>query len=514
MDGARTVINDGILYLTKGAIVAVQDAGAPAPAGFDAADAVDTKGTIFPGLIELHNHIAYNVLPLWQVPGPFTDRNRWANLAEKRQRVTAPMAVLAGTPELLPAVARYVECKCLFGGTTTTQGFRLNNAGGAVRYYKGLVRNVEQTEDPALPNAGGRIPDVAKKEVADFLKNLKKWKCYFLHLSEGTDPATRAHFTDLELANGWAITNALAGIHATALESQDLDVLKQHGASVVWSPLSNYLLYGATMNVKAARAKKLPIGLGGDWSVSGSKNVFGELKVARLVSEDLGAGFSDVDLVATVTSAAAAILRWEAVLGSLEMGKRADLLVIKTTASDPYAGLLDAHETDIQLVVINGVPRFGTATLMKQAGIKKTEKVKIGGAERRLHLEQKDVDEAVGKISFAKARSTLKKALKDLKKLAKKVDAKRHTAIAPDPEEWHIALDEMATGDFATDPGTAGPVGQLQALGLGAVTLESLVSPIVLDPPTVADDSKFLDALDQEHNLPAYLRQGLRQAYT
>src|SRR5205814_7293624 len=127
---------------------------------------------------------------------------------------------------------------------------------------------------------------------------------------------------------------------------------------------SNYLLYGATMDVKSARAKQLPIGLGADWSVSGSKNVFGELKVARLVNAALGAGFSDADLVATVTSGAAEILRWNAALGSLEATKRADLLVLRTTAADPYAGILDARETDIQLVVINGVPRFGTAELM------------------------------------------------------------------------------------------------------------------------------------------------------
>jgi len=377
-----------------------------------------------------------------------------------------------------------------------------------------LVRNVEQTEDTTLPKAGGQIPDVAKKDASDFLKKLKNWKCYFLHLSEGTDPATRKHFTDLESSNGWAITNALAGIHATALGSGDLQVLKQYGASVVWSPLSNYLLYGATMDVKSARAKQLPIGLGADWSVSGSKNVFGELKVARLVNAALGAGFSDADLVATVTSGAAEILRWNAALGSLEATKRADLLVLRTTAADPYAGILDARETDIQLVVINGVPRFGTAELMMQAGLTKTEQVKIASSERRLHLEQKDVDAAVGKISFAEARTTLKAALHDLKTLAKQVDAKRHAALAPTSDEWHIALDEMATGDFETDPGTAGPVGQLQALGLGAVTLESLVSPVVLDPPTVADDTTFLDTLDQQLNLPAYLKLGLRQAYT
>ena len=515
MNANRKVIDDGVVYFARGGIVAVQERIKPAPPGFDAAKTVTTGGTIFPGLIELHNHIAYNVLPLWRVPGKFTDRNRWADLPEKRRKVTAPMAVLAGTPELLPPVARYVECKCLFGGTTTTQGFGLNNAGGAVRYYRGLVRNVEQSDDPALPNAGGSIPDVAKKHVDAFFKTLKKSKCYFLHLSEGTDQKTRQHFLDLKLAAGWAITDALSGIHATALKAEDLQVLKDHGAAVVWSPLSNLLLYGETMEVKAARAKKLPIGLGSDWSVSGSKNLLGELKVARLVGTALGAGFSDADLVAMATSEAAAILRWQAVLGSLEAGKRADLLVIREDTKDPYASLIGAHEIDIQLVVINGVPRFGTATLMKKTGFADTEKVSIGSADRRLHLEQKTADPAVGNISFEAARDTLKDALHKLPELARKVDAP-HGAVAVDPDRWHIALDQMATGDFTAgvDPGAAGALRQMAALGLGAVPLESLVSPIALDPPTVADDSSFLDEIDQQMNLPAYLKSGLRQVYT
>lgn len=517
MNAKRKVIADGVVYLVKGGIVAVQDRAAPAPQGFEGVPLTQTGCTIFPGLIELHNHIAYNALPLWRVPGKFTDRNRWADLAEKRQRVTAPMAVLAGTPDLLPAVARYVECKGLFGGTTTTQGFRLNNAGGAVRYYRGLVRNVEQTGDPALPNAGGRIPDIAKKEVPAFFKTLKNSKSrpYFLHLSEGTDETTRRHFQDLELADGWAITSALVGIHATALTPADLQVLKDHGAAVVWSPLSNLLLYGQTMRIKTARSKKLPIGLGSDWSVSGSKNLLGELKCARLVSDDAGAAFSDADLVAMATVEAAKILRWQKLLGSLEPGKRADLLVVKLADEDPYAGLLSARETDIQLVVINGVPRFGTASLMKAAGFDQTEKVSIGSAERRVHLQQLHVDEAVGRITFGVAHDTLEDALHRLPEFAKKVDAKRRGAVATDPERWHIALDEMATGDFEarTDPGAEGAVGQLGALGLGAATLESLVSPIVLDPPTVADDNGFLDNIDQQINLPAYLKKGLRKAY-
>ncbi len=519
MDQARRVLDDGVVYLARGGIVAVQDREEPSPQGFTGVRVIATGGVIFPGLIELHNHIAYNVLPLWLVPGKFTDRNRWADLPEKRRQVTAPMAVLARTPDLLPAVARYVEHKCLLGGTTTTQGFRLNNAAGAVRYYRGLIRNVEQTEDPALPNAGGRIPDVGAQDAEGLLRLLERASCYFLHLSEGTDAKTRQHFLDLRLPGGnWALNDRLAGIHATALEPEDFEVLKDHGASVIWSPLSNFLLYGKTMNLKSVRTKKLRIGLGSDWSVSGSKNLLGELKVARLVNQEIGGGLEAADLIAMVTCDAAAILRWDGALGSLAAGKRADLIVVRGgQGASAYTPLLDAKETDLLLVLINGVPRYGLPGLMKKVGVANAESIRVGGLDRSVHLAQKTVDPAVGRISVAEARQTLADALHRLPELARRIDAQPVGAVAAgDRERWHLSLDEMATEDFSERPSDAelSPQGILSALGLGAVSLESLVSPIDLDPPTVVDDRRFLNRIAQQPNLPSYLKAGLQQAYT
>ena len=46
----------------------------------------------------------------------------------------------------------------------------LASNAGVQRFYRGLIRNVEQTDDPALPEAQGRIADVDRKgrpEVPD-----------------------------------------------------------------------------------------------------------------------------------------------------------------------------------------------------------------------------------------------------------------------------------------------------------------------------------------------------------
>jgi cytosine/adenosine deaminase-related metal-dependent hydrolase len=88
------------------------------------------------------------------------------------------------------------------------------------------------------------------------------------------------------------------------------------------------------------------IGLGSDWSPSGSKNLLGELKVAFLVSESRPRPlFSARELVALATRNGADILKWSHVLGSLEAGKRADLLVVRRHEGDPYEGLIKAKES-------------------------------------------------------------------------------------------------------------------------------------------------------------------------
>ena len=91
------------------------------------------------------------------------------------------------------------------------------------------------------------------------------------------------------------------GFRSVALERRDFDVLAEAGAAMVWSPLSNLLLYGKTANVAAAKAAGVRIALGPDWSPSGSKNVLGELKVAHLQAQADGVPLSDFELQLELT---------------------------------------------------------------------------------------------------------------------------------------------------------------------------------------------------------------------
>jgi cytosine/adenosine deaminase-related metal-dependent hydrolase len=523
MDEAFTVFPRGTLYIDQGSIVAAQDAAAPAPAGFASVPVVNTRGTLFPGLIELHNHLAYNALSLWAVPTRYGNRDQWSGTDEYRKLISGPMQVLGKTPELLPALIRYVEGKCLLGGVTTSQGIQLYSNQGIRRFYRGIVRNVEQTDEAALPEAATRVADIEARDAKLFLARLLKQSCFLLHLSEGVDAAARRHFLALQIADEeWAISTQLAGIHSTGLTAADFDVMAARQGAMVWSPLSNFLLYGDTARIAAAKAAGVRMGIGSDWSPSGSKNLLGELKVGRLVSQAQGGVFSDREIVSLATRQAAAVLQWDKVLGTLEAGKRADLLVIEGKSGDPYAALLQAKETAIRLVMINGVARYGMPSLMKALGAP-GEGIRVGGLSRVVFLRQATADPVVAATPLGQARDTLRDAFRRMPELARKLEqplpATPRLALGrPAAPVWSLALDEIE--DTGVDlrprlplPGRATLTGASRAATRAAAPLSTVLEPMELDPLTVADDQKFLERIAAEKNLPAYLRTGLAALY-
>jgi len=518
MDDANPVIDRGAVYVQGNSIAHVLDATDPAPAGFEAAERIDTHGTIYPGLIELHNHLSYNVLPVWAVPKQFANRDGWSKGPVYRGTISGPMSVLGRTAGMGEAVVRYVETKCLLGGTTTSQGIALAGDAGIQKYYFGAIRNVEETKDKALHDALTRIADVDAKDASKFLKRLNGSSCLLLHLSEGkkSNKPARDHFLALQQGDGtWAITSHLAGIHCIALTKADFGVMAERQASSVWSPLSNLLLYGETADIGAAREQGVKIGIGSDWSPSGSKNLLFEMRVASIVA---AGAISHRELLAMATTTAAAILGWKKI-GSITPTNRADLLVVSGRTHEAHEHLFTCAETDIALVVIDGVARAGTKTLMGRFAFNSaTESVRVGSTTRVVFLAQDGVDPAIANLTVAEATNRLVDAMKRLPELAKKLESPIAAAL-PKPR-IRLILDHDEEDDEVSNlaqrphlPGPDGrPTGELSPDLSAAASkpLSELVKPMKVDPLTVVDDGDFLDTLIAETNLPQAVSDGLK----
>jgi 5-methylthioadenosine/S-adenosylhomocysteine deaminase len=427
MNAARDVVHNGRVLVRDGRIAGVWQGGATPP-GIDLTGVTRAPLTkhayIYPGLINLHDHPFYDVLPLWQPPSshrqpsvgrplgtePYANRYQWNTgpvLAPEEVRlITNPSTILTQTAALgrLPDVIKYGKARMVLGGTTTTQG-----GGSHAAYDSLLARNVESVNF-GRQRILSRVSAIGSLSPGDAVllrgaMSAGLVDAWLVHLAEGvrdgdrrpSDPtSSRAEFTTLKARN--LLTDATVVVHGVGLEPEDFYEMAHapaaraggtgdgRGAKLVWSPLSNLLLYGKTTAVYDALAAGVLVSLGTDWTPSGSPNLLTELKVADRALRDpavlgdrrhLVAGLKEAELdrllVEMVTINPAMTVRWDDHVGSIEPGKAADLLVIDappTTGGkegipqSPYRRLIDATERDVDLVMVGGVAQAGTVGVM------------------------------------------------------------------------------------------------------------------------------------------------------
>jgi 5-methylthioadenosine/S-adenosylhomocysteine deaminase len=374
-----------------GRIAAVTRGSAAGPPEFAGALQVDVgTSLVLPGLIDLHNHLAYNTLPLWTEPSqktPFAHHDSWTRAATYAASTTWPAyALITACPEELLA---YVETKAIVGGTTTVQGSPPQN-----RPRDGwLVRNVEDesfgTGDRNMIYAStltAKAPALADRAI-----RMRNGSMFVYHCAEGQVGTVVAREWT-EAANAGCLQPTFVAVHASAVDPTVFGGWTAPGG-VAWSPLSNFWLYGQTTDVPAARAAGVTVSIGSDWAPSGTKHVLGEVKSARLVSDHLGWDFSDADLVKMVTCNPGDLLAkpWGRQLGRLQVGAIADLVVIAAKRrAVAFHTIVKATEHDVELVVIDGRPRYGTPALMTAAGATQVTPVVVAGEDRQLSLSRSD----------------------------------------------------------------------------------------------------------------------------
>ena len=382
MFAGRVFIDD------SGMVERVTAGNAAAPAGFATATEVNAGDAfVLPGLIDLHNHIGYNTLPLWAEETQkvaYAHHNSWTRAKSYQSQITWPSKTLADSvPEALLA---HVQLRALAGGTTAIQGWPTAN-----REHVQVLRNID--DETAGKNDHNLIYTsvLTKKplELAKTAQAQKQGAGFIYHCGEGqAGSLVEREFVDA--ANAGCLGKTFIGIHCNALTNADwLRWDKNEAGALAWSPFSNLWLYGSTTDVVAARKQGVAICLGSDWGPSGTKNVQGEVKVAKLVSAKLGLGLSDRDLVAMLTTNPGDVLTrcWNKSVGRLIPGAFADITVLRASGNKSvWTQIVESTERDVMLVVAMGVPRYGDAGLMEAAGKAQAAKITVAGKPRRFSI--------------------------------------------------------------------------------------------------------------------------------
>lgn len=169
------------------------------------------------------------------------------------------------------------------------------------------------------------------------------------------------HLDALGLLGPW-----FSGAHSVWLGNGDLDLLADRGAGVSHNPVSNLYLGSGIARVPELVRRGVAVGLGSDGTNCGSStSLFEVMKFAavihRLAEDDPACWPSAVEAFRMATIGGAQALGLGAEVGSIEAGKRADLVLVDADApglvplNDPVVQLVfGATNADVRTVFVDG----------------------------------------------------------------------------------------------------------------------------------------------------------------
>jgi 5-methylthioadenosine/S-adenosylhomocysteine deaminase len=158
----------------------------------------------------------------------------------------------------------------------------------------------------------------------------------------------------------------LLAIHCVTLDDEDIELFRKYNVKVSYNPVSNMYLGNGIPQMMKMQAAGLRIGLGVDGAGSNnSQDMIETMKVAALLQKVAAKDASVVNaqqILDWATLGGAKILGLEDQIGSLEVGKQADLFVIAANSAkvvpihDPVATLVySCGQENIEMTIANGV---------------------------------------------------------------------------------------------------------------------------------------------------------------
>ncbi len=391
-DAARRVLSPGAVAIDGADIVGV-DTPAAIAAAFAAKETIDGRGQIvLPGLINTHGHA-----PMVLFRGLGDD----LNLMDWLQQYIFPAEAKSVTPAFVRTGTQLAALEMIRSGTTTFTDMYYFEEEVARAASEAGLRGVLGQTIIKFPVPDAKTPEEGLARTERFIT---QWKGHALitpavaphalyTLEAATLKACRAladkhqvpliiHLaeTRAEVDAALTLSNAtptryLNGIglwgprtlaaHGVWVSPEDMVVLKAAGVAVSHNPESNMKLASGTAPVVEYLEAGLTVGLGTDGAASNNDlDMFEAMRFAAFLQKHARNDPRALPATAVLdmaTRGGAAALGLAAQIGSLEVGKRADLIVVDTRGPrqtpmfDPIAHLVySAHGDDVTTTIVNG----------------------------------------------------------------------------------------------------------------------------------------------------------------
>jgi 5-methylthioadenosine/S-adenosylhomocysteine deaminase len=166
------------------------------------------------------------------------------------------------------------------------------------------------------------------------------------------------------LADTGLASPRLCAAHCVWVDEAAQALIAEHGIRVLHCPGSNLKLGSGLAPVPELRARGVTVSLGADGAACNNRlDMFDEMRLAGLIQSlrrEPGA-LAALDVLIMATREGARTLGLDAEIGSIEPGKRADLILVGRTAphlapgTDPYSTLVyAARGTDVRTTIVDG----------------------------------------------------------------------------------------------------------------------------------------------------------------
>jgi len=392
MDSTARVLSPGAVAIDGRNIVAV-DAPDAISSRYSSQTVIDTAGqVVMPGLINTHTHA-----PMVLYRGLADD----LALMDWLQKYIFPAEAKTVTPDFVRAGTRLAVLEMIESGTTTyADMYYFEEEVARVTREAGLRGVLGQTIIQ-FPVADAKTPKDGLTRTESFIKEfandelivpavaphsmytldsgtLKAARALadrarvpvLIHLSETADEiktSTEAHKASptayLESLGFWGPRTIAA--HGVWLSPADMTILSRHHVAVSHNPESNMKLASGAAKVSDMQRTGLVVALGTDGAASNNDlDMFEAMRqaafLAKLQTSDPRAVPARKALeMATIDGARA--LGMESLIGSLEAGKRADVITVSMTAArqtpmyDPLSHLVYVTRgDDVNTTIVNG----------------------------------------------------------------------------------------------------------------------------------------------------------------
>ncbi|MFA0439193.1 amidohydrolase [Vibrio sp. 10N.286.49.C2] len=390
MDQDKSIYENGVVAIKDNKILAVGDQSLAEH--YEAQHTLNVDGDIvMPGLINTHTHVSMTVF-----------RSLADDVPDRLHRYIFPLEAKLVSRDMVRIGANLGNVEMVKGGVTTYADmyyfedevaktvdkigmravlgetvikFPVADAANAEEGIKYALNFIEEYKDhPRITPAFA--PHAPYTNTTEILQKVAKLSIehdvpVMIHLAEShreeEKTAERSEgLSPVQYMNSiGALNENLVGAHMILVDDEDIELVKQSGMGVA---------HNMSANIKSAKGVSpalkmyddgVRIGLGTDGPMSGNTlstiDEFNQVaKVHKLVNKDRAA-MPPIKVIDMATMGAARALHMEDKIGSLEVGKLADVIVIDVKAPNmvpvynPYSALVySANSGNVKHTIVDG----------------------------------------------------------------------------------------------------------------------------------------------------------------